>query len=425
MLIYTEGSVVEARRNKLEKATISSKTRIGVRVAIGNRIGAAGGEASSVDSARRIVEAAVASAKAAPGDPRWPGFNPVVGKSRDVEVFDARTSRTTVEELVEILDSQVSLAREKGAEVAQAAIGASKVYTVYGNTEAGKLVEEEATSATYYVELKAVRNGREGTYIEWIDRVRLLDEEVEEATRKAAVRVFDAAEAVVVESFRGTLLLEPREAAAIVATVLSPAISAEDVQEGRSPLKGRIGDQVLSEHLTIADDPFIPYEPESSGFDDEGHPTSKKSVFEDGVLRTFLYDHYTASQEGRESTGNASRRVPHSKPTPAPTNLVLESKTQYATLEEALRDVEKGVLVASTIGSWMSNPVSGQINATITLGYLIENGVIVRPVKGLTIGDNIYEALGKRFLGSVGDRVCIGGVCTATLLVSDSTFAGK
>jgi PmbA protein len=204
---------------------------------------------------------------------------------------------------------------------------------------------------------------------------------------------------------------------------LEPAFSAENVQQGRSPLKGKIGQKVLSEKITIRDDPFVPWGAGSTPFDDEGVPTRAKSVVEKGILNTYLYDTYTAKKEGKESTGNGFKRTPWSDPSPSPTNVVIEVETED--LDSLLGELRKGVIVGLTIGEWLSNPVSGMLNATVTFGYLVEQGSITRPVKGVIVSGNIYEALGEKLRGGAGEKVCVGSYCTPALVIENFRLAGK
>jgi len=62
-------------------------------------------------------------------------------------------------------------------------------------------------------------------------------------------------------------------------------------------------------------------------------------------------------------------------------------------LEEMIQETKRGIFIDETIGEWLSNPVSGNLNATITHGYLIENGELTKPIKGAVISSNFYEIL--------------------------------
>ncbi len=418
--------IFEASRNNLERALSTSTLSIGVRVAVGKKVGAAGGQVTGQKHAERIIEHAVKIARTNNEDPKWPGFNPVVKKApTPVAVYSEETASITEEEGSDILLKQLSNVKtaDPAIIVSEAKLYLTKETSLFANSYGGPL-DEQSTGYTYVIELKKKSEGKEGTYIDWKQGVRLDPLELDDITKRAITRVNDAVQASPSEGFKGTLILDPGEAASLLRILLVPAVSAENVQQKRSPLIGKLGEKVLSDKLSILDDPFLPYETGSARFDDEGHPTMKKYIFKDGVLETYLYDHYTASIEGKESTGNGFKRSPHSSPSPSPTNLVIDSIVVKDTITEAVNEITKGLYVVSTIGSWLSNPVSGQINATVTLGYLIEKGEIKKTVKGVAISGNIYEALAGSFLFSAGKRECMFGVCTGALVISDFTIAG-
>lgn len=421
-LTHTRSTVVQAKNNIIDRSVTSETTLLGVRVSVGRKTGGAGGEISTMDQAKKIVDKAIKIARSAQEDPYWPGFNPNVGiASESVELYDKRTASVSVDELVGLLRDQIALLGDSKVVASEASLRVSTGYTIYASVHGGP-VREEATSAAYTIEAKP--HGGEGGYVDWYLKRRLETGRIEDTTRRAARRALDSGRAKPAGDLKGHVIFESGEAASIIMTILVPAISAYNVQQGRSPLAGRLGEQVLSERLTVVDDPFMPYETGSAVFDDEGHPTSRKSVFSRGVLETFLYDHYTASREGRESTGNGFRRAPWSSPSPAPTNLDVRVEGSKPTLEEAVSSVDEGLLVVSTIGSWLSNPVSGQINSTVTLGYIVRGGSIEEPVKSIALGGNFYEAFKSGVAGGASDKRCLFGVCSPSIIVEGISMAG-
>lgn len=425
-LTNTLSKEITAKKNSIDQAIVEDVTRIGIRVALGKKTGSAGGVISGIRDAEKLLDKALSIARTAKEDEDWPGFNPNVGKaSVEPEVYDDDTANLSSEDLVKILREQIeSITSHENVLLAEGGIASRIVYGLYTNTN-GDIVDGKTTVFGYMIELKSRTDKGEGAFYDYFYKAKYMPDKVHETTVNAVEMVVKAAESTTVETFRGDLILLQDEAASIIGVLLSPAISAEQAQQKRSPLKDKINERVLDDKITVIDDPFLPWEPGSTSWDDEGHPTARKLVFENGVFNTFLYDHYTASREGKESTGNAMRRTPWSKPSPAPTNLFLSVKELQRDLDTLIGDVKRGVIVVRTIGSWMSNPVSGQINATISFGFLVEEGSISRPVKGIVIADNVYEVLGDRFLGGSEPVECRGSVCTPIIRARDVTFSGK
>ncbi|RLI20590.1 TldD/PmbA family protein, partial [Candidatus Bathyarchaeota archaeon] len=179
--------------------------------------------------------------------------------------------------------------------------------------------------------------------------------------------------------------------ASILGVILSGPITADWVQKGRSPLSNKLETQVAAQKISIVDDGTLRGGWRTRPFDDEGHPTQRTAIIENGILKNYLYDSYTALKDNVKSTGNAFRGRYWMPPQPSPTNLMLEAGD--VSPEEMIEETKGGVFIEETIGEWLSNPISGNLNATITHGYLIENGELTTPVKGIVMSGNLYEIL--------------------------------
>lgn len=413
---------VVARRGRIEQSVVEEKTIVGVRVLVNGGLGSAGGEVAVKEDVEPLIEKAVSIARARSGGGH-PGFNPVVGSSGGVEVRDPRIEALGPEEASRLLGEFMQPLSEPGITISEAGLEASVVLFEYANAHGGP-VREERTSVTYGYEVSYKGPEGEGTYYDYRSLVRLDEEFFLALSRLGAGRARDAAKARVPGSMEATVILEPKEAT-VVAGIIASNISAEEVRRRRSPLAGRLGEEVLSPVLDIVDDPFIPWAPGSGGFDDEGHPTMKKHVFRNGVLETYLYDHYNAALEGRDSTGNASRRRPWSSTTPGPTNLVVEHRRPYEDKDKLLSSFDEALLVASTIGSWMSIPATGTAQATITIGYLLRHGSVEGVVKGLVWTADVYKALREGLAGATRERECIHNACLPYLALQGTSLAGR
>jgi PmbA protein len=220
-----------------------------------------------------------------------------------------------------------------------------------------------------------------------------------------------------------SVILRNQVAASLMGVMLSSPINANTVQQGGSPFGDRLGEMIAADDINILDIGTMPSGFGSSPFDDEGHPTQKTPVIEGGILSNFLYDSYTAQKEERKSTGNAWRSGYSAPPNPAPSNLVLERGT--AGLDEILQETRKGLYVEETIGGWLSNPVSGNLNATVTHGYLIEEGELTKPVKGVVLAGNYHEVLKEGFETIGNDLRNSGNFYSPTVKIHKLTVAGE
>jgi len=175
-------------------------------------------------------------------------------------------------------------------------------------------------------------------------------------------------------------------------SILSAFVSvffAEQVQKGLSLLKGKVGEKIAADCITITDDPFSEGNPMQAAFDGEGVPTRCKNVVENGVLKTLLYNLMTAKKDGVKTTGNASRGA---------SSIGTRVFTFYINKGEMTRDqlFEKagdGIYVTGMKGFHAgANAVTGDFSIE-SEGFMIEGGKLTRPVKSFTVAGNFFELL--------------------------------
>jgi len=414
----------EAVKDKIEKTKYTVSIRLGYRVLVGRRKATYGATISSIEDAVKSLEEAVKIARISPEDPYWRSIPRKLGGGAEIEIYDHETSSMDPNKSLEIVLESISTIKEhdKRSNPIAVRLSTSSLETVFANNYGEEAYRKE-TIVFYIVGARAEEAGKEGVYYEYKVLRRLRDLDHEGLAKRAASRAIDSLYAKQIETMKTNIVFENKIWASILTALFVPAVAADNVQEKRSPLAGKIGEQVFAEEISIVDDPHKPWLYGSKNVDDEGIRTSAKYVVRNGVIETYLYDYYTALRENRESTGNAYRRQPWSNPRPWPTNLIL--LPGRASIDEVIEDTRRGILVAATIGEWLSNPISGQLNATISHGYLIENGEIARPIKGMTISTQFYDAL-KNKLGLIAkDQECNGNVCSPTISLRDVVVAGK
>lgn len=400
-----------------------------VRVAVGKKTGVYGSEELSLDAIDKIVEKAVRTAKASPEDPDWNGFARGYGRASVEGVYDEKTASMEANELMEVakkaIDEGVVEARKSGASealVSRALISVVDTLVLVANSY-GEEIHGKTSLAGTWMQVKVRKRGEESSYPVYFERRKLAEEELYEEVREAGRRAVEFVKAKPVSSGVYMAYLTPRVSAMILSTVLSPALSALNVQENRSPLRGKIGEEVFADKITIYDDPYMPWAPGAREFDDEGIKTTKKPLFQKGVLANYVYDYYTAKRENRESTGNAYRRNITTPPTPTVYNLAIEPGDVGE--EEVAKEVRDGIIVYGVIGYWMSNPVNGNITATVSHGFYVKGGKIKHPVKGIVISGNIYKLLKEDLVGLSKKRVVLGNTVSPGILVERINVAGK
>lgn len=207
------------------------------------------------------------------------------------------------------------------------------------------------------------------------------------------------------------------------------AVKASYVQRNQSALKGKIGEKVASEIVTIYDDGLFSGGLRTWKFDDEGVPQQRTLIIEKGILRNFIYDQYSAKKEGKESTGNASRAGYISTPNVEATNFHLLAGKRSP--EELISEMNEGLLVYSLQGAHGSNPASGEFSAVATPAWKIENGEIAYATKGAMVAGNIFQVLtnisglANNERKSVGWLVGFGQLVAPWVLVENVKVVGK
>jgi len=161
-------------------------------------------------------------------------------------------------------------------------------------------------------------------------------------------------------------------------------------RKGSSAFAGRIGERVAAKGVTVIDDGTLPGRRGSLTVDDEGNPTERTVLIEDGVLTGYMQDMTNARLMGARPTGNGRRESFSHLPLPRMTNTLMLAG-EYDP-EEIIASVDRG-LYAANFGGGQVDITSGKFVFSAAEAYLIENGRITAPVKGATLIGNGPDAL--------------------------------
>jgi PmbA protein len=219
------------------------------------------------------------------------------------------------------------------------------------------------------------------------------------------------------------VVLDPWAGASFLG-VVARALSAEEVQKGRSLLADLVGQRVGSQAVTLVDDGRLLEGPAAAPVDDEGVPTTRTAIVDEGTLRSFLHNTATARRGGASSTGNASRPSYRGVPGVAPSNLFLEPGEEEP--EAILRKAGRAVYVQDVKGVHSgANPISGEFSVGAT-GLRVEDGGLGEPLREMTIASTLLEVLQR--IEAVGSDLRFfpggGALGTPTVLVGEMTVAG-
>ncbi|HEX7388724.1 MAG TPA: metallopeptidase TldD-related protein, partial [Acidiphilium sp.] len=159
-----------------------------------------------------------------------------------------------------------------------------------------------------------------------------------------------------------------------------------------SAFAGLMGKRIGSKGVTVVDDGTIPDRRGSLTVDDEGTPTSRTVLIEDGILTGYIQDRQNARLMGMRATGNGRRQSYAHLPMPRMTNTIMLAGD--ASRDDMIRSVKRG-LYAANFGGGQVDITSGKFVFSASEAYMIEDGKIGAPVKGATLIGNGPDALTK------------------------------
>jgi PmbA protein len=392
--IVSRSTPVIFEANRLKSTEVKESQGVALRVVCNGRVGLA--SATDLRDINWLVNAAIEVASL--GAVARFGL-PQAQETPDVATFDPAVQALSLEEMAQTGQSMIDRVRAFDAEMlCEGSVSSSIIDQRLLNSK-GADVSFRKTVMSAGVSGTLTR----GTDILTIDEYaswgqRLAGTEIDEIASKA-VRHFElASQSANAVTCSCPVVFTPKGVASVFLGSLQLALNGKVVLQGASPLGNRAGEQVFDPRLSLWDDGTTPFAPGSAPYDDEGSPTRRTTLIENGVVRGFVYDLQTAGLAGVASTGNGFRGLGN-LPSPSYTSLIFAEGD--ATLEEMIADVKDGVLIDQVMGAWAGNVISGDFSGNIHLGYRIENGRVTGRIKDCMVAGNVFEAL-RHQIAAVG-----------------------
>ncbi|MDD5435907.1 MAG: TldD/PmbA family protein [Nitrospira sp.] len=424
LLIEGRTSSVIIRLSEIEKITDSNYKALGLRLFFGKSCAITSTSDMSPENLERLMEDTCRIAKLTAKD-EFAGLpepqQQTVTHIKDIAIYDEHVHDLSVEEMIR-------LAKEAEA----ASLNFDKRIT---NSEGGYC------SKRYSRLIYAGTNGSSGTYESsmfslsatpiasqdgsmqrdsWYSSKRKFSQLDSPASigELAAMRTVRRLGGKKINTCQAPVVFDSETASDLIGSLCS-AISGYSIYKGSSFLLGMLNKQIASTNITIYDDGTIPWGLGSKPFDGEGTATGKTSVIENGVLKSYLLDSYSARKLNLTTTGNASRST-GSPPVVSPTNFYLTPGD--CSPSEIIKSVDSGLYVTELIGFGF-NPVTGDYSRG-AVGIWIENGELTYPVEEITIAGNFKDMLMQiEMVGS--DLDLRQKVCAPTIKIGRLTIAGN
>ena len=314
--------------------------------------------------------------------------------------FDKKFRELDLDELTSSLKAVLNCIDDNGCQTTSGGFSAAEGEVLIVNSN-GVEAYDKSTGFGLGVSINAIKDGDLATAYEStssclydLDGIKLAEDLCELAKSSLGGEHIETADKDVV--------LDYHAVTGLLSTFMS-GFSADNVQRGRSRLAGK---------LTI--DGGL----NSGVSDDEGTASKRTALVEDGILKAYLYDIYTANKDGVKSTSNGFRGSYAGTPSVSGSNIIFDFKERV--LESEITDA---FLVTDVLGAHTANPITGDFSVEASNSFLLDNGD-KKPIKKAMISGNIYDLLGDAI--AVGDEVKQrGSFIVPKLLLHDVRVVGN
>lgn len=386
---FMESSGVSAETLKDEISSFSSAVSGGIcfRCIVDGRMGSASSELFEADEMSALVMRAINNAKYIENDDKAIIFK---GSKNYAQVSPKKFKDYSAAEIKEIALDLIKRTYEQSEYITDG----TQTYAVQDKTKIilmnshGLSLETEVGVCGALVQAVVAKDG-ESQYGGDIE-IGLDKENMENLPKEAIDEALSKIGAKEIASGKYDIIFDGKQMRALL-SAFSSVFSGRNAYLGLSLLKGKEGEQIASECLTLVDDPMYENSPMQTAFDGEGVAAYRKNVIENGVLKTLLYDLASADKEGRESTGNGLRVSYSSSVSISPYHFYIEGGEEnddelFARLGDGLYITELKGLHAG------ANSVTGDFSIE-SFGFEIKNGKIGDAVKSFTVAGNFFELI--------------------------------
>ena len=340
----------------------------------------------------------------------------------DVNVYNKKLADMTDDEKINAAFEMEKAAQKYDSRITvNSSVVASGVSTVYISNTKGLELKEKSNYLMAYVEAMAEDKGETKEKGElWIGS------DIDEfnpamIAESAAEKVISSLGGNSVESGKKKVIIK-NETFADILECFCGNFYADNVQKGFSLLKGRTGEKIAADNITVVDNPLLEKGYATTAFDSEGVATYSKNVIENGVLKTYLYNLKSAAKDGTKSTGNGFKAGFKGSVNTSTTNFYIKKGSM--TPEEMAEFVGEGILITDVAGLHSgTNSISGDFSVAAE-GFKIENGKIASPVNQITIASNFYDVLKNIEIIGCDLKFNSSAIGSPSVVVKDMSVAG-
>ena len=381
---------VKINEQNIESFNYSDSKGIGVRVIRDGKVGYAYTEKFDEETFKLIVDEAIENAKYTENDdvvimenyPENTNSPNVYSESLNkIDVVDKIQLAKDLEKYAKEIDKRVFT-------VPNAVYGDGKSYNRIANSK-GLDREDTQNYAYAYVAVLSAEKDDKRMGVKFHITRDFGEFDPNKMAKESVKKSTDLLNGNPAESGKYAVVFNNEMMATMLAT-FSGIFNAKSVQEGRSLLKGKIGERIANEKVTIVDDGLHPDGFSTSAFDNEGYPTERTILIEKGVLKSFLHNTITARKDGVKSTGNGSRGYKGTLNI-STSNFIIEAG-EYKEADLFTKH-ERIIEIVSLQGMHSgANAISGDFSLGAQ-GFLWQNGKRMHSLKPFTVSGNFLQML--------------------------------
>lgn len=289
------------------------------------------------------------------------------------------------------MDKKIRKVSNKISQVSLGILEDDKNYLIANSN--GKYIKSKNCVTRYMCSVFAEENGKkEKEFTDYAQKqgYEILENDLEAQSIKTAKI---AIEKLAAEDFKGgelPVIIAPGFGAVIFHEACGHGLEATSVAPKLSVFSNDLGKKVASSKVTLIDDGTIPNAWGTNLIDDEGNPTQKNILIEDGILKTYLVDKIHENSMNISANGCGRRENYNYAPTSRMSNTYLKPGTD--TFEDMLKGIKLGVYCERMSGGTV-NPATGDFNFAVETARLIENGKLTKRIKGITLIGNSKDIL--------------------------------
>jgi PmbA protein len=414
---------IRVRKGEIEILKEAQARGLGIRLFVKKKLGFTYTSDFSLNALDELVKKTVFLARNSSADDfnGLPENSETIPATADLRIYDSQLKNFPTQMKIDLAKraEDAAFAADKRINNSDGAEYRDEEARIYLANSTGADLNFRRTYISLSCSPVAEKNGEKRSNYFW-DAKSLLEEleSPEKIGRTSTERTVRMLGSKKIDTQKVPIVFDPFTASGFLAG-LSYGVNGDLASKNSTFLAGKLNQKIGSELLNVWDDGSLPKGLGSRPFDGEGTPTQRKKVFDNGVLKTFLHNSYSARKMKTISTGNASRGY-DSIPRISALNFYLENgQTDPA---EIIKSVKKGFYVTDLAGFGM-NIVSGDYSQ-MAEGLWIEDGVLTFPVSQVTIAGTIMEMLnGIEMVGN--DLAFRGSISSPTLKFSEMVVSGK